>query len=1757
MFHMVNEFKRLLKTKMWEWDSEVLDILYRSPRTVVYDLLERPLPQSGPVEQVEQRTERKRKEKKPKREERPRPNRGFWVHSLCDEERAVLRERLRQRNRELKEQRLGAFMSSLRIDDTAVPQGGDLFGVADQVQRGIERGVASSFAKLQEQMLKGQTMEQVVEKLSKSAVDASKYKLLQTAGAASNEAFAHLGPKVDELLKNRFDATIDSFIAKVKAALGENPVVQFVQNAIDHATRLCGVIAGAQRWMVGIFATFVLVVTVYLLSKYLPPFFRGVLPAITQAGGFPVPGGDKAYTVDWAINALLNGIMVTFGIAQGSKAANTILSIASRSVPLTLYARGVLEGAIEWAQYCINVVRKYFGYDEIRFYEKRATPVLTWLSESYRICADDKPPETKEERGHVVEHYKAGLRLRSTAIGRECAQEIERALAHMKAYKIDSEASLALEKANREEPIVVVLSGKPGIGKTTLVRQLVGPICAGIRPDIAANMRKDPSYNPDRHFYPKPSGDFHEGYDPQQHVVYGMDDIGTVRPGSGNTSVETDCMLFMRLVNIGVTPLNMAALESKGTTFFNSPVILATTNMERERLLQLANKEITNPEALDRRLHLWLEMELKPEYAIPDPEVKKQEGNEEVRRMAEHVLGSSAANVVLGPEAAERLQRPSGGIGKLDMVKFQALSQVEREQVYRFSGTFCGKRISFETVGELIKFIIDEVRGRQAVNSKLNKDAVNYALSYADVPQAGSEIEYESALFDDSDDETEYCDEDALLLRAKERIDATTLGAHTEPMTMAEYLAVLGKEEMLLSLTVLSTKQLRALFPTDNSVLDVSWRDRDAYAFDCALRFRLRLLDKVERWELVRISKFAPALAMFQGSGFVRRMAVIPIQIRSKWEELANVSVDFTKARAAFGKFMNEVNDAAFHPDQKPGKPWYNFANNVGAFCLQFCMGFFGTWLVLSVIRGIHRFIKYMFTGRDLAEPQGGDPGELVAKANENSWHFKIVLRNGDVIRCGSVLFVQENICLMPAHYIENLSLARSRRGEVSHVLLSHCNSAATVRVDQDLVTRSSRNIIIMKDKVGRDQDMALFLVPNMRPNATIVHRFRSETAHRSYRLHLLTRKDNDAKVVDVQESIYATHKQYECPISGAKYLCTQYVSYKAETGMGDCGSVLFSFKDTVPTLYGLHTAGSPHISVGYSMMITREELEDHIGKLQKHKGITAAEAAVDTGPYADAKTDMQAMGVCGVSKVGRDGADRTGPSMWPSAVCGWHKPLTEYSVVKKPVDCSNRATLTELASYMEPNKISLTEEEKQCVRLVARQMLRDHGIDKLDPSLITSPVAVQGRDGLTSVMEPVPRNTSAGFPYRNLGHEKSKFVDIDGQINFDSPTWELVCRDVDTVLARARIGVTSVTDALVFQVSPKAELRSPDKGPRIIQGAPVVLTIAFRRLFWDLLRFYGTWSPEKEVGIGLDPHSHWGQLVQWLTDHGTRSNFIAGDYKQFDKNQEHDIKECLFDAIIDCYPAFDSYNTARRILLNTADGAMVIFAGKLYRVPKGMPSGHPGTSLINGLYNCLLYRLAFARSIFPTQGRLPMRDMLLSAAVAFREHVRLSVTGDDNIATSTYETFNEQVLPTHMAQFGAIYTMDVKTAQATKAFRGLEEVSYLGRAFRRDPGRANMWVAPLRMESILLMGQYAEKRSQITTEWYRATLASLLGELSNHPDEVWTRVAPIVWEAFRDHLGGRVVAPEERTLGVSGVYPLRDDLYEDVAFLDFLGEWS
>ncbi len=166
---------------------------------------------------------------------------------------------------------------------------------------------------------------------------------------------------------------------------------------------------------------------------------------------------------------------------------------------------------------------------------------------------------------------------------------VERNFATGQIIKLAAKANKILTNmsSGRHEPVAMLIHGRPGTGKS-LITDVVGRVLS-----LAYDKQKPYSLPPDP--------DHFDGYTRQAVVL--MDDLGQNPDGK-------DVSTFCQMVSSTDFIPPMASLEEKGVQF-TSKFVLASTNCE-----VLSPPTIMEPEALQRRFFLDLDIEVQQEYKV-------------------------------------------------------------------------------------------------------------------------------------------------------------------------------------------------------------------------------------------------------------------------------------------------------------------------------------------------------------------------------------------------------------------------------------------------------------------------------------------------------------------------------------------------------------------------------------------------------------------------------------------------------------------------------------------------------------------------------------------------------------------------------------------------------------------------------------------------------------------------------------------------------------------------------------------------------------------------------------------------------------------------------------------------------------------------------------------------------------------------------------------------------------------------------------
>lgn len=161
--------------------------------------------------------------------------------------------------------------------------------------------------------------------------------------------------------------------------------------------------------------------------------------------------------------------------------------------------------------------------------------------------------------------------------------------------------------SNRIEPVVVMLHGESGVGKSTLLYHIGAAVLhkLGYITDAMSDEQIDEAVS--NSLYARMiEQEFWDGYLAQPAVL--VDDFGQRKDSMANPNEEF--MELIRMSNPFPYPLHMAAVEKKDSTTFSSRVVVATTNLK-----VLAPTSVVSVAAIERRIDMPVKVTIRDDCA--------------------------------------------------------------------------------------------------------------------------------------------------------------------------------------------------------------------------------------------------------------------------------------------------------------------------------------------------------------------------------------------------------------------------------------------------------------------------------------------------------------------------------------------------------------------------------------------------------------------------------------------------------------------------------------------------------------------------------------------------------------------------------------------------------------------------------------------------------------------------------------------------------------------------------------------------------------------------------------------------------------------------------------------------------------------------------------------------------------------------------------------------------------------------------------
>ncbi|APG76917.1 hypothetical protein 1 [Beihai mantis shrimp virus 4] len=548
-------------------------------------------------------------------------------------------------------------------------------------------------------------------------------------------------------------------------------------------------------------------------------------------------------------------------------------------------------------------------------------------------------------------------------------------------------------------------------------------------------------------------------------------------------------------------------------------------------------------------------------------------------------------------------------------------------------------------------------------------------------------------------------------------------------------------------------------------------------------------------------------------------------------------------------------------------------------------------------------------------------------------------------------------------------------------------------------------------------------------------------------------------------------------------------------TEKGDCGSpyVLHNPQSRTKIL-GLHSAGFSHSTEIYAQTLTQEDFENIRPETQGGRVTTL---------YPATKTALSPLpNSLVVGKVPTAPAP-TKSSIVESPIHGCFPVTTAPAVLIHPTEnilIKNSLKVTKNTVVLRENLIDV------CVHDVKR-VLNSKGKSDAEKRILTHEESIMGLCE-SRYVKPVNRSTSAGYPYslhRDSGRVGKRTWLGEDEYIVDEP--ELL-EHVETIIDHARRGEVRA-DLGIFQATLKDERRPKEKveklKTRVFAAANQALVLAQRRYFSTYLDHVMQNRITNEIGLGTNVYSFdWHRIVQRLQQVGLK--VIAGDFSNFDGSLNSQLLGRIAEIVSDWYDDGEENALIRHVLTEYLFNAFWLVDGTVLQLNHSQPSGNPLTTLINCVYNMLIFRYIYLLAL--EENGYPM------TLGNYRTRVASVFYGDDSICTissSAIDWFNQHSITKYMLRTGHEYTDETKSGNPPP-YRDISEVTFLKRGFEMKQG---FWQAPLSKLTIEDMCMWSRSGIEPQEAMHQTTrIASF--EASLHGEEYHNEFCNTVRRACR-----------------------------------------
>lgn len=745
-------------------------------------------------------------------------------------------------------------------------------------------------------------------------------------------------------------------------------------------------------------------------------------------------------------------------------------------------------------------------------------------------------------------------------------------------------------------------------------------------------------------------------------------------------------------------------------------------------------------------------------------------------------------------------------------------------------------------------------------------------------------------------------------------------------------------------------------------------------------------------------------------------------------------------------------------------------------------------------------------------------PTDVQTAAGKNLFHVTVVDEgNKWHVPLGSAIAVVHKTFMFPHHYMTVMrEMPMVTQKTIVHFRNVHNNEFNVEFLLSDFMKYEAIE--------QPDDDLCFMRLPVNMACADIVPKFITEAD-----LHKLKKNINVmlacAKVVPhsvVRAVMYGTASRFDqYTVDNSKRTVRRGYAYNIPTENGDCGGLVMVGSNVTWTggrkITGIHSAGAPAMGRGFSTIVTSEMVTKALEQFKEVRDLDLPHDVQDQcnefpvhGSFMPLYTVKKQTTMPPNSKLFRTPLyGEWGPNTrYPAHLRSFYN---EEGIEIKPM-------VNALKKYSGPVKVYPLEDIDDC-SWIAWKCVTDATKD-IERKIYTFEEACVG-DETNPLFRSMPRRTSAGYPFSCYGASgKTDFFGKGENFDLDNENCQWLREYVDEIIVNAKQRKRMFH---VFNDFLKDERRTKEKNDRgatrLVSGAPLGYVVAFRQYFGCFCTALMQCRVESGCAAGVNVYQEWGVVKNYLLNKSP--HLMAGDYESFDSSEQPQVHDAMLKYINEWYDDGEENARIREVLwLDLVNSRHIGGDGKMNNIVyawfHSLPSGHPGTTAINSLYNLFNFALCWKRIM----GTEKLCD--------FNKCVRAVVLGDDNVVSITKDAlpkFNQHTVTSAMSGIHMKYTTEAKDGAEVAPYRSIEEVSFLKRDWR-DEGTHTY--GPLAMASILEMPYWCRDKLNVE-EITMSNFETALMELSAHPPEVWEEWAPRMVAAYEANGYKTAVRPDRR----------------------------